>query len=103
MATATLPTTVPPEMARLRAEMDKRGSNRLRIARKISYLKHSPDRIYKILNGTRPAPADFIEIVCGLTGIPLSAVLEPEDSQALSEYLSDVAFEENLQRMGEGW
>jgi|SRR5579859_1142426 len=88
MATATISTPAPsPEMARLRAEMDKRGINRRRIALRISYLKHSPDRIYKILDGSRPAPDDFLDTVCGLTGIPLKAVLSPDDYRARRDAL----------------
>lgn len=100
MATATIPTTVPPEMARLREAMDKRCVNRRRIALRISYLKNNPDRIYKILDGTRPMPATFIDDVCDLTGIEYKDVLPPDDYREYCQMLRDEMHLQDAERMG---
>ena len=60
----------------------------------------NPDRIYKIFNGTLPTPPDFIDDVCVLTGIPLKAVLPPDEYEARRQALRDDMHLEDSERMG---
>lgn len=60
----------------------------------------NPDRIYKIFNGTLPTPTDFIDDICTHTGIPLKAVLPPDEYEARRQALRDDMHLQDSERMG---